>query len=149
MPELQVLQEKDMGDPTYFLGGKYHGQEGWINKNKEKTACYTYVLVYVKTKGRDHLGYKTRVLHEYVGDSIPPEKAASAEEQVLIDYPDVDKLLCQVAMALVKHDISPQSDIITTIFVNKMVFMKKKLDTKRKKNKRSNRLPKIGENKKK
>lgn len=141
--ELVVLKTKDMGEPTYFIGGVYHGHHGWTNKNKESTTCYTYVLVYVKTKDGDHLGYKTRVLHEHVGESVPPEHAGTFEEQVLVDYPEVDALLCKAAMALVKQGVNPDSKVMATIFKNKMQYMKKKLDKKVGKKTRKNRLPKI------
>lgn len=111
MKTTKRVEEEDKGVPIKFIGGTYSNERGWINANRQPTACYTYVIVFVTrdSDGTD-IGTFTRVKHHHV--KARKKKSPIKDESAwILSDPDIKKAVNKLALKLHLKQVSLDSTV--------------------------------------
>jgi hypothetical protein len=90
------------GDPIRFKGGKYKGQTGWRNDDKQNTRHRTYVIVTLL----DGTEKETWVKHRSVAS--PRGSPTNYFEAMLQQHPDIEGLIDQLCFEIARCSLDPQ-----------------------------------------
>jgi hypothetical protein len=102
----KTKKEAIQGDPIRFIGGKYQGLEGWLDKSKAaKDSRWVYVIVReeeVVDKARTYNQRPTRVQLSSI--ALPLGNPKNKAEEFLQYHQDIDKLSNDLAKKIAQCD---------------------------------------------
>jgi hypothetical protein len=92
------------GESIRFVGGKYDGEKGWMDKRFESTPLMYPVIVAPckKTKNKEKA---TKVYQENVGRQQDYQEPTNFVEAMLSQHEDIDRLLEKLCKEIAKCDI--------------------------------------------
>jgi hypothetical protein len=100
------------GDPIRFKGGKYKGQTGWRNDDKQDTRHRTYVILTLL----DGTEKETWVKHRSV--AAPRGPPTNYFEAVLQQHPDIEGLVEQLCFEITRCNLGPKNQNAEPIYVS-------------------------------
>ena len=87
------------GAPKRFIGGKYAGQVGWMDKSRNHPRTQYYVCVFL-SKGNK---VWTRIQQNFVVD--PLRQPNNFVEVVIYQHPDIENTMNTLCKILVKYNV--------------------------------------------
>ena len=106
------MTRRQKGSEISFIKGTYVGLTGWINASRAPKNGYGYVIV---KKTSDNEEKCTRVKKSSVRKI--PGAPSSYEEAMLLQHPDIQRQLCQLATMLASCDINDDTEIVRLLKV--------------------------------
>jgi hypothetical protein len=98
------------GDPIRFKRGKYKGQTGWRNDDREDTRHRTYVIVTLLDDTEKETWVKRRSV------AAPRGPPTNYFEATLLQHPDIEGLVEQLCFEIARCSLGPQNQNVDPIY---------------------------------
>ena len=100
-------QPPTKGAAIKFVGGTYQGLYGWLNRDRQCSTCFVYVIVALKA-GKEKC---TKVRHENYVLRTAIRNPTNYEEAAVQQHADIDAMLRRLAKSLAEcEEILPEGD---------------------------------------